>query len=260
VLPAHWSAGACAAPAAAHACTLAPQYLSGSQSCAGCSPAGTLSCAGALKQLHMQQQRCLVSGAPACAAERHPHTSYMFSCCAPGSRAPMALLARLRTRAQPPAACPQTLRSSDFCTLNHPRLRRCALLLLLLQVVYGHLDDPEHQELQRGVSYLKLRPGGCGMGLLLLLHQLQSCKNAVCSWGGGQRVLAGAAARCQPPRASARWCTDAWACAYAAFPRPVASHAAGWGSMGVLSRGFAAAAAWWRLPAAQARWIEYRAT
>jgi hypothetical protein len=28
-----------------------------------------------------------------------------------------------------------------------------------LQVVYGHLDDPENQELQRGVSYLKLRPG-----------------------------------------------------------------------------------------------------
>eukprot|EP00955_Chlamydomonas_euryale_P072935 361570-Chlamydomonas_euryale.AAC.5 len=29
----------------------------------------------------------------------------------------------------------------------------------LLQVVYGHLDDPEGQELKRGVSYLKLRPG-----------------------------------------------------------------------------------------------------
>jgi hypothetical protein len=27
------------------------------------------------------------------------------------------------------------------------------------QVVYGHLDDPEGQELERGVSYLKLRPG-----------------------------------------------------------------------------------------------------
>lgn len=26
--------------------------------------------------------------------------------------------------------------------------------------MYGHLDDPEGQELQRGVSYLKLRPGG----------------------------------------------------------------------------------------------------
>jgi len=27
------------------------------------------------------------------------------------------------------------------------------------QVVYGHLDDPENQEIERGVSYLKLRPG-----------------------------------------------------------------------------------------------------
>ena len=30
----------------------------------------------------------------------------------------------------------------------------------LLQVVYGHLDDPEGQEIKRGVSYLNLRPGG----------------------------------------------------------------------------------------------------
>jgi hypothetical protein len=37
-----------------------------------------------------------------------------------------------------------------------------AAAALFLQVVYGHLDDPEHQELQRGVSYLKLRPGECG--------------------------------------------------------------------------------------------------
>lgn len=27
------------------------------------------------------------------------------------------------------------------------------------QVVYSHLDDPEKQEIKRGVSYLKLRPG-----------------------------------------------------------------------------------------------------
>jgi hypothetical protein len=46
--------------------------------------------------------------------------------------------------------------------LPHPLLLPSPLLLLLRcppQVVYGHLDDPEHQELQRGVSYLKLRPG-----------------------------------------------------------------------------------------------------
>ncbi len=28
-----------------------------------------------------------------------------------------------------------------------------------LQVVYGHLDDPHHQEIIRGKSYLQLRPG-----------------------------------------------------------------------------------------------------
>ncbi len=28
-----------------------------------------------------------------------------------------------------------------------------------VQVVYGHLDDPQGQDIQRGVSYLKLRPG-----------------------------------------------------------------------------------------------------
>ena len=33
------------------------------------------------------------------------------------------------------------------------------LLILHVQVVYGHLDDPESQELKRGVSYLRLRPG-----------------------------------------------------------------------------------------------------
>ena len=29
----------------------------------------------------------------------------------------------------------------------------------IMQVVYGHLDDPQGQDLKRGVSYLKLRPG-----------------------------------------------------------------------------------------------------
>ncbi len=27
------------------------------------------------------------------------------------------------------------------------------------QIVYGHLDDPETSGLERGVTYLKLRPG-----------------------------------------------------------------------------------------------------
>eukprot|EP00882_Tetradesmus_deserticola_P001894 GHRQ01002032.1.p2 GENE.GHRQ01002032.1~~GHRQ01002032.1.p2 ORF type:complete len:346 (+),score=156.95 GHRQ01002032.1:455-1492(+) len=36
-------------------------------------------------------------------------------------------------------------------------------LTLAEKVVYGHLDDPEGQELQRGVSYLKLRPDRVAM-------------------------------------------------------------------------------------------------
>ncbi len=27
------------------------------------------------------------------------------------------------------------------------------------QVVYGHLDDPENEDIRRGISYLRLRPG-----------------------------------------------------------------------------------------------------
>ncbi|KAJ9528630.1 hypothetical protein QJQ45_020393 [Haematococcus lacustris] len=36
--------------------------------------------------------------------------------------------------------------------LNHP-------LTLAEKIIYGHLDEPETQEIKRGVSYLKLRPG-----------------------------------------------------------------------------------------------------
>lgn len=36
-------------------------------------------------------------------------------------------------------------------------------LTLAEKVVYGHLDDPENQDLQRGVSYLKLRPDRVAM-------------------------------------------------------------------------------------------------
>lgn len=40
---------------------------------------------------------------------------------------------------------------------GRPRCRRRCHCRV--QVVYGHLDDPENQEIQRGVSYLRLRPG-----------------------------------------------------------------------------------------------------
>jgi len=36
-------------------------------------------------------------------------------------------------------------------------------LTLAEKVVYGHLDDPEHQDIKRGVSYLKLRPDRVAM-------------------------------------------------------------------------------------------------
>ncbi len=32
-------------------------------------------------------------------------------------------------------------------------------LLTPCQVVYGHLDDPENEDIRRGISYLRLRPG-----------------------------------------------------------------------------------------------------
>ena len=38
------------------------------------------------------------------------------------------------------------------------RRRLNAPLTLTEKIVYGHLDDPEHQELIRGKSYLNLRP------------------------------------------------------------------------------------------------------
>jgi hypothetical protein len=46
--------------------------------------------------------------------------------------------------------------------VSHAKLKSLLLpltTLLLRQVVYGHLDDPEGQDIERGVSYLKLRPG-----------------------------------------------------------------------------------------------------
>ena len=52
---------------------------------------------------------------------------------------------------------------------RHPLYGRPETLLnnFIWQVVYGHLDDPEHEDIRRGISYLRLRPGeACS----LLLH------------------------------------------------------------------------------------------
>lgn len=50
------------------------------------------------------------------------------------------------------------------------------LIIWRMQVVYGHLDDPEKQELKRGVSYLRLRPGELDSGsvaFVFLLHGMR---------------------------------------------------------------------------------------
>jgi hypothetical protein len=40
---------------------------------------------------------------------------------------------------------------TSFRRLNRP-------LTLSEKILYGHLDEPETQDIKRGVSYLKLRP------------------------------------------------------------------------------------------------------
>lgn len=40
-----------------------------------------------------------------------------------------------------------------------PFYGRPETLLTPCQVVYGHLDDPENEDIRRGISYLRLRPG-----------------------------------------------------------------------------------------------------
>ena len=53
------------------------------------------------------------------------------------------------------------------CCLLHQRYLRSPPVEpchVYLQVVYGHLDEPDTQDIRRGVSYLRLRPGtgfGC---------------------------------------------------------------------------------------------------
>ena len=47
-----------------------------------------------------------------------------------------------------------------------------------LQVVYGHLDDPENQEMKRGSSYLRLRPrhvNSLFAGFIQVEGQHESC-------------------------------------------------------------------------------------
>ena len=44
-------------------------------------------------------------------------------------------------------------------TLEIVRGRLNRPLTLSEKILYGHLDDPANQDIQRGVSYLRLRPG-----------------------------------------------------------------------------------------------------
>ena len=77
------------------------------------------------------------------------------------------------------------------CLHYRPRSSHTPLhLVVCVQVVYGHLDDPEGQEIQRGVTYLNLRPGGCwaygGMGGW---EKANGCQSWQCS--GGQAGMPG---------------------------------------------------------------------
>ncbi|KAI9591616.1 aconitate hydratase [Syncephalis fuscata] len=86
------------------------------------------------------------------------------------SRAPAALTSQVRGFAQAsdagldrvPMSCVEKgkfinyKRIEDNLAIVRKRLNRP--LTLSEKIVYGHLDDPHHQDIERGVSYLKLRP------------------------------------------------------------------------------------------------------
>lgn len=55
----------------------------------------------------------------------------------------------------PTRSTPTTIVTS-FVLVLIPRLNRP--LTLAEKIVYGHLDNPHDQDIERGVSYLKLRP------------------------------------------------------------------------------------------------------
>ena len=61
---------------------------------------------------------------------------------------------------------------------------------LCMQVVYGHLDDPQGQDIQRGVSYLKLRPG---MKCIGIAHAMALGTQYAFAW-----ILNGMACACRP--------------------------------------------------------------
>lgn len=60
-------------------------------------------------------------------------------------------------RVTAPARAPATCTAGRLAALGADTAA-CALP----QVVYGHLDDPESADIQRGVTYLNLRPGERG--------------------------------------------------------------------------------------------------
>jgi hypothetical protein len=63
--------------------------------------------------------------------------------------------ARERARLSSESLCPLLL-ADPCCPFSLIRLNRP--LTFSEKVVYGHLDQPETQEIVRGQSYLKLRP------------------------------------------------------------------------------------------------------
>lgn len=48
-------------------------------------------------------------------------------------------------------------------------------LTLAEKIVYGHLDNPHEQDIERGVSYLKLRPDVSGARITVMSDQSADC-------------------------------------------------------------------------------------
>ena len=61
--------------------------------------------------------------------------------------------------------------TSAACALQVVRTRLNRPMNYAEKVVYGHLDDPHHQEIVRGKSYLQLLPGAAMCGTMMcILH------------------------------------------------------------------------------------------
>lgn len=58
---------------------------------------------------------------------------------------------------------------------DRPSNRLNRPLTLAEKIVYGHLDNPHEQDIERGVSYLKLRPDVSGARITVMSDQSADC-------------------------------------------------------------------------------------